>query len=131
MSRTITGEVLVESWMSSPVRAVDRKSTVREVLEIMKDERVSSVPVVDADGHVIGIVTLGDLARVVLSTDQLLDSDYPHYEDCFWAVYLGRGMRPADLEDKVAMFRGSDIHILPVMRSYKDLGYIVTLRVEG
>lgn len=88
MNKTTASKDSIENWMSSPVLAVDRKSSVRHVLEIMKNEGVSSIPVVDADGHVIGIVTLGDLARVVLSTDKILDSDYPRYEDCYWAVDL-------------------------------------------
>ncbi|MCG8649411.1 MAG: CBS domain-containing protein [Pirellulales bacterium] len=79
---------LVRDWMSSPVHSVCREATVREVLEMMKQERLSSIPVRQPGGAVAGIVTLGDLARVVMSTEQLLESDYPHYEDWFWVVDL-------------------------------------------
>ena len=79
MSESSTATISVRHWMSSIIHTLSRDATVRDVLELMKREKISSVPVVDDDGLVVGIVTIGDLARVVLSTDQLLDSDYPHY----------------------------------------------------
>ena len=88
MSESSTATMSVRQWMSSSIHTLSRDATVRDVLELMKREKISSVPVVGDGGVVVGIVTIGDLARVVLSTDQLLDSDYPHYEDCFWAVDL-------------------------------------------
>ncbi|WP_161604213.1 CBS domain-containing protein [Roseiconus nitratireducens] len=88
MNATVTIDDHVESWMNRKVHSVHRDASVRDVLEIMAKEVIASVPVVGEKGEVVGIVTLGDLARVVLSTEQVLDSDFPHYEDCFWAVDL-------------------------------------------
>ncbi|EMI16511.1 Cystathionine beta-synthase, core domain protein [Rhodopirellula maiorica SM1] len=88
MTTFAKGDEAVEAWMSTSISAVDREATVRDVLELMKSKNVSSIPVVDSEGNVVGIVTRGDLANVVLSTDQILDSDYPHFEDCLWAVEL-------------------------------------------
>ncbi|TWU22281.1 inosine 5'-monophosphate dehydrogenase [Novipirellula galeiformis] len=88
MTKFGSHEDSVQQWMSIPTNSVQREGTVRDVLELMKGKQITSVPVVDPQGLVIGIVTQRDLASVVLSTDQLLDSDYPHYEDCLWAVDL-------------------------------------------
>ncbi|WP_372721809.1 HPP family protein [Novipirellula sp.] len=88
MTKFANCDEAVGDWMSKSISSVNRDSTVRDVLELMKTGNVSSIPVVDAAGNVIGIVTRSDLAGVVLSTDQLLDSDYPHFEDCLWAVEL-------------------------------------------
>tara|TARA_R110002049_G_scaffold50370_3_gene143102 strand:+ start:144534 stop:145004 length:471 start_codon:yes stop_codon:yes gene_type:complete len=88
MTNTAVTESPVRDWMSAPLRTANQESTVRDVLEIMKQENVSSTPVIDPQGQVIGIVTLGDLARTVLSTDKLLESNYPHYDDCMWAIDL-------------------------------------------
>jgi len=88
MNANLCFEVPVRNWMSDPVDSIGPEATVRDALETMKSGNLSSVPVVDDERTVIGIVTLGDLARLVLSTDRLLDSDFPHYEDCYWAVDL-------------------------------------------
>ncbi|MFG0261977.1 MAG: cyclic nucleotide-binding/CBS domain-containing protein [Novipirellula sp. JB048] len=88
MTKFGSHEDSVQQWMTISINTVKRDGTVRDVLELMKDKQITSVPVVDPQGSVIGIVTQRDLAAVVLATDQLLDSDYPHYEDCLWAVEL-------------------------------------------
>ena len=88
MSNQVHQKSSVSEWMLHPVHSVARETSIREVLEIMRREGLACVPVTNGAGPVVGIVTLGDLARVVLSTDELLDSDFPHYEDCFWAVDL-------------------------------------------
>jgi CBS domain-containing protein len=47
--------------MVSPVIAVGRIATVRDVARIFLEKRISAVPVVNNVGKVIGIVTEGDL----------------------------------------------------------------------
>jgi CBS domain-containing protein len=49
--------------MVTDVITVRPEMTVQEVAEILLDNRISAVPVVDADGHLIGIVSEGDLIR--------------------------------------------------------------------
>jgi CBS domain-containing protein len=47
---------------------VGPEATVEDVATIIVDRDVSRVPVVDADGHVIGIVTRGDLVKGMYRT---------------------------------------------------------------
>jgi len=88
MIKSVYQDSPVTQWMSSTTYCVDRESNIRNVLEIMSRERLACVPVTDETGMVVGIVTLRDLAGLVLATDRILESDFPHYEDCFWAVDL-------------------------------------------
>jgi CBS domain-containing protein len=47
--------------MTTDVVSVDADKSVRDIAEILYTRRISGVPVVDADGRVIGIVSEGDL----------------------------------------------------------------------
>ena len=49
--------------MTSPVITVHPDTPVRHVARLMAENRISGVPVVDASGSLIGIVTDGDLYR--------------------------------------------------------------------
>lgn len=57
--------------MTSPVVSVTPEMTVREVAGIFADRKISGAPVVDAAGHLVGMISEGDmLRRVELGTDQ-------------------------------------------------------------
>jgi CBS domain-containing membrane protein len=81
-------ETLVQEWMSPVVITVNQNDTVRDALNKLGEHRISALPVVDSDKRFVGIVTIADFLRSVISTDQALDSNYPHYDDCLWAVDL-------------------------------------------
>jgi CBS domain-containing protein len=49
--------------MITDVVSVPETATVREVAQLMLDKRISGVPVVDAKGRIVGIVSEGDLLR--------------------------------------------------------------------
>ena len=54
----------VRERMSSPVVTVSSDTTHRKALELMQQKRLRRLPVVDDDGHCVGIVSQADLARV-------------------------------------------------------------------
>lgn len=57
--------------MTSPVVSVTPEMTVREVAGLFADRKISGAPVVDATGHMVGMISEGDmLRRVELGTDQ-------------------------------------------------------------
>jgi acetoin utilization protein AcuB len=58
-----TNEITVREWMSSPVEVVSASTPVGDAYSIMGRHGIRRLPVVDADaeGRLIGIVTLGDL----------------------------------------------------------------------
>jgi len=49
--------------MATEVVTVSPASNVQDVAEILLKHRISGLPVVDARGHVVGIVSEGDLLR--------------------------------------------------------------------
>jgi len=49
--------------MSRNIISVDRDATIAEAIRLMLDNRISGLPVIDAAGRVIGILTEGDLLR--------------------------------------------------------------------
>ena len=53
----------VKDIMSSPVFEVAADTNVKRVIELMISERISGLPVVDASGRPVGIVSEGDLIR--------------------------------------------------------------------
>src|SRR3954447_10964558 len=53
----------VSDIMTHPVITVTPETTVGKAAELMLEHRVSGLPVVDAAGAVVGIVTEGDLLR--------------------------------------------------------------------
>lgn len=71
--------VSVAEVMTTDVICCPPSTTVEETSRIMRDERVRHLPVCDADGRVIGLVSIGDVnafhAGVQEATIQLL-SEY-------------------------------------------------------
>jgi CBS domain-containing protein len=73
-------EVPVARSMSRKIATVRADGSVREALDLMREQRVRRLPVVDADGRMAGVLSLADLARCWnrqdhLDEDVLLASD--------------------------------------------------------
>ena len=52
---------LVQEWMSTDVITITPETTLPEAHQIMTNEEIRRLPVVDKDGHLVGIVTIGDI----------------------------------------------------------------------
>lgn len=52
--------VIVSDWMTTSVYTVKPHTSISEAHQIMKDKKVRRLPVV-RDGHLVGIVTIGDI----------------------------------------------------------------------
>ena len=57
------GEMLVEDVMTRDVTTVTPDTAVREVARLLLERRISAVPVVDAKGELLGIVSEADLLQ--------------------------------------------------------------------
>jgi CBS domain-containing protein len=55
--------MIVKEVMTSPVISVPSDSSITQAIQIMLQRRISGLPVVDKDGHLVGIVTEGDFLR--------------------------------------------------------------------
>jgi len=61
--------VTVEDAMSSPARTILPGRAVAEAATVMLEQRVNRLPVVDADGALVGLVSRGDLVRAFARSD--------------------------------------------------------------
>ncbi len=52
---------IVKDWMSTDVITITPETTLPEAHQIMNNEEVRRLPVLDADGRLVGIVSLGDI----------------------------------------------------------------------
>jgi len=80
----------VSELMSPAAIAVDPKTPLRSILELMLRRHLNDVLVVDSKQDLVGIVTYSDLSRRLLPTEQEL---VEHEE------YI---MQPESMEDRVA-----------------------------
>lgn len=65
-------QFLVKQVMSSPVKAVSKNTTVREVANLFINKKISSVVVVD-NQEVVGIVTTEDLIKLLAEKPELTE----------------------------------------------------------
>ncbi|MGH2652411.1 MAG: CBS domain-containing protein, partial [Actinomycetota bacterium] len=55
--------------MTTPVVTIERDASVAEAARLMNEKRVKRLPVVDAEGRIVGIVSRADLLQVFLRPD--------------------------------------------------------------
>lgn len=56
---------LVSDLMTSGVVSVTTDAEVSEIIELVLDNKIGAVPVVDGEGHVVGIVSYVDILRAL------------------------------------------------------------------
>jgi CBS domain-containing protein len=61
--------MLVREIMSSPAHRVHEGASIEDALQVMVTTRVTSLPVVDHDEHVVGIISEADLLQERLEPD--------------------------------------------------------------
>lgn len=61
-------EIPVASAMAKRVFSCGPTASVEALEQLMRDQRIHRVPVLDAHGHAIGIVSLGDVARAAAAS---------------------------------------------------------------
>jgi CBS domain-containing protein len=76
------GHTPIDSLMHKPVVLARESEDTAEVLERMRTQGVRRVPVVDAHGAVVGIITLDDLLRLLIGDAnallQIMDKAQSH-----------------------------------------------------
>ena len=62
----------VREIMTKGVETISSDATVEEAMRVMTKHRVRHLPVVDRDGHVTGLVSIGDLVERTIATQRLV-----------------------------------------------------------
>ena len=114
----------VADVMSTPAFVAERSATLADVAGIMRARSVRHIPVVDADGVPVGMITSGDLARIGVWGDLL----WPERDERSAGGLLGvvraedimstpvRWVHPEDsLTTAAALMAGGKRHALPVV----------------
>jgi CBS domain-containing protein len=74
-----SSETPVSQIMSAPVLTVRADQSVHDCMRIMSEKRIRHLPVVDASGAVVGVLSIGDLVRSVLEEQQRTIADLEQY----------------------------------------------------
>jgi CBS domain-containing protein len=69
----------VKEIMTSPAIFVVPEQTVEDCMRIMTDKHIRHLPVVEADGKILGVVSIGDLVKWMISAQQQTISQLHNY----------------------------------------------------
>ena len=69
----------VQDLMTANVLTCHEQDTIDSVMETMTSRRIRHLPVVDADGHLVGIVTIGDVVKISLEKAHMEVNDLRDY----------------------------------------------------
>jgi CBS domain-containing protein len=71
-------DLSVKEVMITKVLCVSPNRTVDECMALVTDKRVRHLPVLDHK-HVVGVISIGDLVKAVISEQQILIEQLQHY----------------------------------------------------
>lgn len=72
-------ETLVREIMSDRVAYVTPTSSLQECMALMTEKRFRHLPVLDDDGSVIGMISIGDLVKETIREQQFLIDQLERY----------------------------------------------------
>ena len=124
--------IAVATWMESPVVTVRPDARVEDAAALMRRRRIRHLPVVDAGGRLVGIVTDRDLRQVLFDPAILDRPDLARTlqsltvrEVMTWGVVT---VRPdTDVREAARLMHERKIGALPVV----DGGRVVGILTEG
>ena len=72
-------DVLVKTAMTKKVICASPDSTVDECMALMTEKRIRHLPVIDAQERVLGIISIGDLVKLMVSEQDALIRNLEKY----------------------------------------------------
>ena len=87
----VLSEILANEAMARTVHALRRDHTVTDAEELMANHQVRRIPVIDANGKPIGLVSLGDLAREAARSSSKIDGGMGKLVQTFASICQRRG----------------------------------------
>ncbi len=122
----------VRDAMSAPAITVTEQTTVRGALKLLDEHRVTSLPVLDGAGRVVGIVSEADLVRDALMRDPRTRMIPPEVKDTAPPRRVGDVMtshpvtvtETDDLADAVELLTSTTVKSVPVLRDGNVVGVL-------
>jgi len=99
---------------------IERGSTVKDALEIMSDYKIGGIPVVDDEGHLVGIVTNRDL--------RFEKSLHKHIDEVMTSENIVTTHPGTDLEEAAQILQEHKIEKLPVVDGNNKLVGLITYK---
>ncbi len=72
-------ETLVREIMSDKVAYVTPSHSIDQCMALMTDKRFRHLPILDGDGSVVGMVSIGDLVKETISSQRFLIEELERY----------------------------------------------------
>lgn len=136
-------EMKAEQLMTTPVIAVKSSTTVYEIASLLMTHRINSLPVIDDEDHVIGLVTKDDLFlkerhyrldlkiptlfKEIVNLPELVEAYKQSGHICAEDVML-RDPVCVDVDDELGAVAWTmiqqHVHMAPVLRNGKLVGVI-------
>lgn len=115
--------VQAKDYMSDKFVKVSTQTDLFEAIDMLLEYRLSAAPVVDVDGHVVGVISEGDCLKAILTLTY-------HEEEHGGKVgdYMTDDVSPVDIEtdiigvSKIIIER--DLYCLPITQNGKLVGQI-------
>lgn len=119
--------MLAKDIMKTNVITVSEDTTIREIAQVLTDNKISGVPVVNDEGNLVGIVTEGDLLH------KEANPRIPRFFGLLGGIiYFGGVDQYKEDFKKLAALKASEIMTDKVITVAKDaeIGAIASLMVE-
>jgi acetoin utilization protein AcuB len=118
--------MLIEEVMSRDVLTLSPENSVKDALDIMRDKKIRHLPILSANGTVIGIVTDRNLKEVLPSSVSEITDNSP-YQTLLSEVMTKNPItgHPMDfVEEAAVLFYDNKIGSLPIVSNNKLVGII-------
>ena len=123
------GDIRAEQIMSRDIRTVGPDTTVRQAIGVFRHHHVKTLPVVDNEGDVQGIISLSDLlAQLDLPMGRILPTrvnlwrDQPLHKIMTVPVVTVTG--DTHVVDMIPLLSGQGLHCLPVLDNGQLVGMV-------
>lgn len=120
--------MIVEEIMNHEPFTLAPTNTVREALKKMREKKVRHLPVVDAENHVLGVITERDIKEALPSSLQE-EPNSPVFEATVEEVMVKNPLvgHPLDFVEEVALtFYESKVGCLPIVSGGQLVGIVTT-----
>jgi len=72
-------ETRVSEIMTTEIRTVGSASTVAECMESMTEHRIRHLPVLDDDGRLVGVISIGDVVKAMIAQQRDMINQLERY----------------------------------------------------